>query len=49
VQVSYPRQRPGIDPGRILAWLVLGAIGSVVLCCGGIFLLGTVLPVAVSP
>ncbi|SCG67308.1 hypothetical protein GA0070613_4282 [Micromonospora inositola] len=34
----------GAKPVRILAWVITGAILGLVLCCGGLFLAGTVSP-----
>jgi hypothetical protein len=41
----YPQPpKRGAYPVRILAWIVAGIILGVALCCGGLFLAGTVSP-----
>jgi hypothetical protein len=36
------RRSVALTPVRILMWIILGIILGVVLCCGGLFLAGTV-------
>jgi hypothetical protein len=43
--MSYQQPpKRGTNPVRILAWIIGGIILGTALCCGGLFLAGTVSP-----